>query len=208
MPRASRERAGASHAAITTSSSRLFRERGLKNVSVADIMEAVGMTHGGFYKHFESKDALAAVACEVAFEDSAARWKRRVAKTGSADARESLIENYLSHRSRNNPADGCPASALVIDVAREPEGAPIRAAFSAGVESLVAVLADTEASGSTAIDRERALADLSMLVGALVLSRATAGSDVSDALLDAAMKKLKETHAPVAERRPKSTSRH
>jgi TetR/AcrR family transcriptional repressor of nem operon len=208
MARVSREQTIASHTAITTSSSRLIREHGLKNVTVADIMEAVGMTHGGFYKHFESKDALAAVACEQAFEDSAARWTRRVAKVGPENARDALIENYLSHRSRANPADGCPASALVIDVAREPEGAPIRAAFSAGVESLVAVLTETEASGSDAVNRERALADLSTMVGALVLSRATAGSDVSDALLAAASRSLKQARAAAVKRKPKKSSRH
>ena len=78
MPRVSREQTDINRLAIEDASSRLFREQGIKAVSVADLMAAAGLTHGGFYGHFESKDALAAVACAKAFEQSAGRWEKRL----------------------------------------------------------------------------------------------------------------------------------
>src|ERR1700712_5572689 len=100
MPRVSRAEADSHREAITDASARLFKERGLKGVSVADLMGAAGLTHGGFYGHFESKDALAAVACAKAFEQSGTRWQARVDDSAnSADALKSIARAYLSRRS-------------------------------------------------------------------------------------------------------------
>ena len=79
MPRVSRAQAEAHREAITDASARLFKEHGLKAVSVADLMGAAGLTHGGFYGHFESKDALAGAATAHAYGQAVERWRRRVA---------------------------------------------------------------------------------------------------------------------------------
>lgn len=97
MPRVSKAEAEKNRAIIEQVSARLFREQGFHGISVADLMSAAGLTHGGFYGHFESKDALAAIACERAFEESVERWRKRVdAAPDRAAALESLLDGYLS----------------------------------------------------------------------------------------------------------------
>ncbi|MEJ0098202.1 MAG: TetR family transcriptional regulator [Bauldia sp.] len=113
MARASREQAAEHHGEIVTAASRLFRERGIKATSVPDIMGAAGLTHGGFYKHFPSKEALAAAACADGFA-----WLKGLLETIEARhpksppaARADLIAGYLAPAHRDDPGDGCPAIA-------------------------------------------------------------------------------------------------
>ena len=185
MPRVSRAETQKNRAAIERASARLIRERGL-GVSVAEVMGAVGLTHGGFYGHFQSKDELTAIACAVAFAEGESRWKQRVARADSPEAgRAAVIEGYLA--SRNRAAAHCPLSSLATDVAREDDGKPVREAFSAGLERLVAVLASVQPDDDAQdARRAKALVQMSTMVGALVLARATQGRPVSDEFLDAA----------------------
>src|SRR5277367_5494913 len=100
MPRVSKDQSNRNRAAIREISARLFRERGINGVSVADLMGAAGLTHGGFYGHFESKDALAGVAVAHAFEQSAERWHKRVAsKPDDAARRALLVDKFLTPQS-------------------------------------------------------------------------------------------------------------
>src|SRR5512134_1737761 len=111
MPRVSKARSQANHLAIEAAASRLFRERGLSGVSVADLMAEAGLTHGGFYAHYPSKDALAAAA--------------RAARRASA-------EGYRREVYRDPHTAACPTAALATDVAREPASHPIHAAYVEG----------------------------------------------------------------------------
>ena len=191
MPRASRQEAESHRAAITEASARLFRERGIDNVSVAELMAAAGLTHGGFYGHFDSKDELAGEACDWAFGRSAERWRKRVAEHGDpGPARTALTDNYLSAHSRGSPGGACPATAFAVDVARGTSGAPIRASYAAGVEELLEILAGVQGTGAPRSDREGALADFATMVGGLILARATQGRPVSDEFLAAARRRL------------------
>jgi TetR/AcrR family transcriptional repressor of nem operon len=199
MPRVSRAEAQSHREAITDASSRLFRERGLKAVSVADLMGAAGLTHGGFYGHFESKDALAAEATAHAFRQSAERWRRRIARAADARAaRAALVEPFLDPRSVPNAGQGCPTVALASDVAREDPAAPVRAAYAQGLEDLLAILAGVEPAGDAAAARRAALADYATMAGALLLARATAGTPLSDELLAAVRERLLPAAAPAA----------
>lgn len=191
MARVTKEQALAHRAAITTASSRLFREKGL-GVSVADLMAEVGLTHGGFYGHFASKGALAASACDEAFAGALATWEKRIRDAGPDGARAALVESYVSTRSRNSKGTTCPTAVLAGDVSREPADAPVRAAYVAGTERLLDLLAATERSGDAAGDRSLAIGDLATMVGALVLARATAGTALSDEILVAARERLAE----------------
>jgi TetR/AcrR family transcriptional repressor of nem operon len=191
MPRVSRQQSASNRASITAASARLFRERGIKGLSVNDLMGAAGLTHGGFYGHFESKDALAAEACRLAFQQSARRWKKRVADQADVDsARTALVEGYLSAKARANPGSSCPSTALAGDVAREGPTAPIREEFASGIEELVEILKSLQRTGDAEADRREALADFSTMVGALILSRATIGEGISDEILNAARRRL------------------
>lgn len=187
MPRVSRAEAQRHRQQIEEASARLFRERGL-SVSVADLMSEVGLTHGGFYGHFDSKDALAAIAMARAFEEAAARWQRRLA--GAADGRAVLFDAYLHPDNRNVPAQGCPLAALATDVAREPADKPVRAAYLKGLAGLLEILEQAQPDGDPAQARHDALAQMCMLVGAMVLARATNGQPLSDELLEAARRHL------------------
>jgi TetR/AcrR family transcriptional repressor of nem operon len=191
MPRVSREQADHNRTAITAASARLFRERGVDNVSVAELMAAAGLTHGGFYGHFESKEELAGEACRWAFGRSAERWKRRVADTDNPSvARVALTDSYLSSQSRSGPDGSCPATSLAGDVVRKSADAPIRTAYVEGLEELLKILASVQGTGATRSDREAALADLATMVGGLMLAKATQGEPISDEMLAAARRRL------------------
>jgi TetR/AcrR family transcriptional regulator, transcriptional repressor for nem operon len=207
MPRVSRVEAENHREQITEASSRLFRERGIKGVSVADLMGAAGLTHGGFYGHFESKDALAGVAVARAFEQSAARWRKRIAAQPDRPAgRAVLIDKFLAAQSVKAVGLGCPSVALATDVAREVPAAPIRAAYLDGLESLVQILATVEEGPDAAARRSAALADFATLAGALMLARATQDAPLSAEILAAAHARL-SAPAPVARAAARNNAR-
>ena len=184
MPRASKEQAEANRRLITDNSARLLRERGIHGLSVADLMSSAGLTHGGFYGHFESKDQLAGQACAHAFDRSVERWHKRIAAEATPAAGfKALVEGYLSTRNRDNPGTSCPTPALAGDVAREPQAAPVRAAYREGVRQLLDVLDSVQDDAGTEESRRRTLAQFAMMVGAVALARATAGDPISDAFL-------------------------
>jgi len=191
MPRVSRQQADSNRLTIKSVSSRLLRERGIKGVSVSDLMAAAGLTHGGFYGHFHSKDALVAEACAAAFEGSVERWNKRVAVAPDrVAARTALLDAYLSDAARRSPGTSCPAAALVGDIAREAPEAPVRSAYVAGLEALLPILSAVQTAAEPGERRRRALADFSTMVGGLILARATAGHGISDEFLEAAREGL------------------
>jgi TetR/AcrR family transcriptional repressor of nem operon len=159
----------------------IFRERGTA-VSVADVMKATGLTHGGFYKQFASKEDLVDEATAHAFAEPGGH----TAMTSSEDrgtARRKLIENYLSVWHRDHAGEGCPVSGFAADLGREPDqAARAHDVYVNGVRNLAARLA-TDGDG---------LSQLSTMVGALVLARATQGDPLSGEILQAARTALTE----------------
>jgi TetR/AcrR family transcriptional repressor of nem operon len=197
MPRVSKVQTEANHQAIQEAASRLFRARGLAGVSVAELMAEAGLTHGGFYAHFPSKDALAASACAAAFAHADAKWQRRVdAAVDAGAARTAIAEGYLRTAYRDPAVAACPTATLVTDVAREPLTHPIHAAYLAGVRRQVEVLAALGGSGDAARDREDACVQLATMIGALLLARATRGDSISDEVLNAARRRLTTARPP------------
>lgn len=191
MPRVSKQQAIANRRGIVSVSSQLFRERGFAGVSVFDLTAAAGLTHGGFYGHFASKQALEAEALRVAFEGAEAHWSLHTkgAQT-SAIARRALVTDFLSSETRNRPGLTCPTASLSIDVARSEPGSAVRGTFEDGLQRMLSILASVELPLTSRSRRASALVDLSTMVGALVLARATQGSEISDELLDAARSEL------------------
>ena len=168
---------------IIASAARLFREKGFEGVGVADIMADAGLTHGGFYGHFASKDDLIVQACARAMDESEARWTRR----GAADARQPLQEivaRYVSARHRDDPGNGCAWAALGSELARQ--DGDVRATATAGLRVQLDVL-EHSVKGRTAAERRRkALATYAAMVGAVMLARAVADPALSAEILDAA----------------------
>jgi TetR/AcrR family transcriptional repressor of nem operon len=187
MPRVSRKQADLNREIIVEAATRLFRERGLHGISVVDVMGAAGLTHGGFYGHFESKEALAIEASGRAFVEAAGRWGERIATANdNAAARRALIEPYLSTASRDNPGDSCPVVAFAGDMCHETADSGLRETFMAGLNRLLDSLSNLMDSDDAAANRQQALVQYSLMVGALTLARASRGDPLSDEILEAA----------------------
>lgn len=192
----SKDKVAENRAAIVKAAGRLFRERGFDKVGVAEITKAAGLTHGGFYGHFTSKDALAAEACEAAFAETLDRMPADEASPeGALDA---FLARYLSERHRDRPEAGCPMAAFAGDVARQDPAVQER--FNAGVERFIEIvdkrLADGDGPDGTgegdADRRARAIVMVSAMVGGLMLARATAQAepDRSAEILEALRRQL------------------
>jgi TetR/AcrR family transcriptional regulator, transcriptional repressor for nem operon len=180
--RVSREQAVRNRERVLEVASRLFRERGFEGVGVAELMRAAGMTHGGFYGQFSSKEDLMARACERSLAGSLERWSRLAADAPEGPLR-AIAANYLSVAHRDHPGTGCLVAALGTEASRQ--AAPVRRAVTDSVRSLVAALARFVSGRSEAVRRERALATFASLVGAVVLARAVDDADLSDEILAA-----------------------
>jgi TetR/AcrR family transcriptional regulator, transcriptional repressor for nem operon len=181
MGRVSQAQARQNREQVVDAAARLFRERGIQGVSVAEVMAAAGLTHGGFYKQFASKEALVAEAAGQAFD----HLDVRLSALGDdhEQARRTLIDYYLSPEHRDDPGDGCPTAGLVTDMAREAPDSPAREIYAGGVESFGHRLA-------TGPDGGEDLAAVSMMVGAILLARATSG-DLSERILHAVREALR-----------------
>ncbi|NWB58229.1 MULTISPECIES: TetR/AcrR family transcriptional regulator [unclassified Pseudomonas] len=187
MPRVSRKQAELNREIIVEAATRLFRERGIHGISVSDVMAAAGLTHGGFYGHFESREALATEACNRAFEQSNERWQARVEQSPDPEtARLALIDPYLSAANRDNPGDSCPVAAFAGEICHEAVDSPLQQSFIQGFEASVGILSATQATGTPEGDRQAAIAQYAMMVGAITLARATKGNSLSDEFLEAA----------------------
>ncbi|MDX2563298.1 TetR family transcriptional regulator [Streptomyces sp. TX20-6-3] len=188
MGRVSQAQAQENRRRVVETASRLFREQGT-HVSVADLMKAAGLTHGAFYKQFASKEALVDEATAHAFAELARRHTAGLEQyDGQRDtAQRALIDAYLSVEHRDNPAGGCPVAALAVDVARAGEDGEARHTYTQGVADFAAFLTPVGAA-----EGEDGIARLCTLFGALVLSRATAGSPLSEEILTAAHAALTE----------------
>jgi TetR/AcrR family transcriptional repressor of nem operon len=184
--RVTKDKAAEHRAAIVTAAARLFRERGFDGVNVAEIMREAGLTHGGFYGHFASKDALAAEACGLAFAGSNDRLRSR------SDL-AALLDAYLSAQHRDHPGNGCPMAAYGSDIARQ--GEAVQRRFCDGMEDYLAGLAgrlgEHRLSGD---ERQRAILMLSAAAGGLMLARAAAQSapDLSAEILRTVRDRLRE----------------
>jgi len=180
--RVSREEAAATRERILEAASRLFRERGYDGIGVADLMKGAGLTHGGFYSHFDSKEHLMAEASARALRASAQRWSR-IAESDGTDALARIVRSYLSSRHRDSPGTGCAIATLASEAPRQ--GGTVRRAINDGLAALVDVLAGLVPGRTAKARRERALVAFSAMLGALVLSRAVDDRQLSDEILDA-----------------------
>lgn len=185
--RVSREQSDLNRNSIIATSAQLFRERGLDGVSLKDIMSAAGLTHGGFYGHFSSKDALEALACEQAFEES----RTTMFRSGISDFSQ-LVEHYLSPDHRDSPASGCAVAALASDVQRKGADKPVHETYISGVKAMAEHIKNMQESRPDDAQDDRHLMQFALMTGALMLARATHGDDISERFLTAAKAALLE----------------
>jgi TetR/AcrR family transcriptional regulator, transcriptional repressor for nem operon len=157
------------HNRIVQQASEMFRERGFEDVTVAEVMKAAGLTHGAFYSHFDSKEALMAAATAFAMEGTLAGVKKNFA---TEEGRSAYLDRYLGVKHRDNPATGCAMSSLSGDVRREPE---VRDAFTSELKAIL---------GATGEDSGEAIFTVAAMVGAMMLARAVNDETLSRQILE------------------------
>lgn len=185
--RVSRQQAGENRNRVVETAARLFRERGFDGIGVSDVMKAAGLTHGGFYGQFASKQDLMAEAAAKALVDSHRTWSV-LDGTEDGEAFDVLVDRYVSARHRDNPAAGCAIAALGTEVGRK--SGIVRRSFEEGLERLVATLSRFAGGRTGKKRRESALADFAQMVGAIVLARAVEDQALSDEILASVRKDL------------------
>ncbi len=153
---------------ILDSASRLFRERGIRDVGVAEIMQASGLTHGAFYGHFRSKADLADQACREACDEGIRNWLK------SADL-TAILDRYLAPTHRDDPAGGCALSALGADVSRQ--SPDLQKSYAEGLNGFITALERHMDDAPPDARRRQALAVLSAMIGALTMARGVAQGD-------------------------------
>jgi len=179
------------HKRIVKIAAKRFREKGLAAVGIADLMKEAGLTVGGFYKHFNSRDDLVAEAVGSAL----GTWKRQVdaaASGGPSLTYTKLIDNYLNEAHRDNPGTGCALGALAGEIARSDKRT--RALASKQIENDLQLIAGLLPGKNKRAARSRAILTYSALVGAISLARAVSDESLSREILKTAAELLKEAH--------------
>jgi TetR/AcrR family transcriptional repressor of nem operon len=158
-----------------------LREKGPDGLAVAEVMKAAGLTHGGFYAHFKSKDALLTETLDEIFARLGRRWDRVMDELPPLEALEAYIDFYLSPQHRDHPESGCPVVALNSDLPRQSRA--FRKAFDAGVVKMHERIASRAKAAGMDGPEDFAHATLSTMVGAVVLARSVSDKTMSDEIL-------------------------
>jgi TetR/AcrR family transcriptional repressor of nem operon len=179
--RYSKEHKQETHARIVKKASVRLREKGAHGIGVADLMKEAGLTHGGFYAHFDSREALVIEAFAYAMDRSNERWRKVAEATPPEKRFSTIVESYLTTVHRDDPGHGCAVPALGAEIARE--SLKTRKAFSAKLEQMVDMMADQILDVPRKAARKQAIAALTTMMGTLVLSRIAGNGEFSDEIL-------------------------
>jgi TetR/AcrR family transcriptional regulator, transcriptional repressor for nem operon len=203
VPRITQEQKRLNHEKIVNAAGAGFRLRGIDGIGIEELMKSAGMTHGGFYNHFASKDDLALEVLHQGFTDSLASLDaiREAHPRSARAALHDMVDEYLNAEHRDHPETGCASAALASDAGRH--GAAAQAEYRRGLDGYFATITDmlldrarqSGAELTPAEARERAVALFSQMVGALTLARAVADAapDLSDEVLAVNRRRLKKS---------------
>jgi TetR/AcrR family transcriptional regulator, transcriptional repressor for nem operon len=173
---------------VLCEAARAFRAQGPQGVSVQDVMRRAGLTHGGFYAHFASKDELLCKAIERMFDEALQRWELATVKCPPAQGLLNYFNIYLSHLHVERPQSGCPIAALASD---QPRLSPkARQAFAAGTDRLQQAIASHLEQMGYAQPTQLAVSVLNELAGAIVLARCAPDRRRSGQTLEASRSQL------------------
>ncbi|MEI9402686.1 TetR/AcrR family transcriptional regulator [Mesorhizobium argentiipisi] len=169
----------------------LFREKGIDGIGIADLMKAAGLTHGGFYRQFKSKDDLVVQAVKRAYKEMSEDLAKRIAS--SDDPLQALVRHYVSDYHRDDPGHGCSLAALAADAARhdDPE---LRQFFGKVTNSYIDLLTALVPGRDTTAKRTAAIGALAEMVGSVVLSRVVPDPKLSSEILDTVSNDLVARH--------------
>src|SRR5262252_8306540 len=181
--RYSKEHKQETHDRIVKKASVRLREKGAHGIGVADLMKEAGLTHGGFYAHFDSREALVIEAFSYASNRSREHWRKIVERTPPEKRLALIVDTYLTSLHRDDPGHGCTIATLGAEIARE--SPKTRKAFAAELERLIDLIADQIPDTPRKVARKRATATLATMAGALVMARIAGSGELSDELLAA-----------------------
>jgi TetR/AcrR family transcriptional repressor of nem operon len=173
------------HRKVVEAASRRFRKDGIEATGVVDLMADVGLTHGGFYAHFSSKETLVKEAIAAASQKSRDRLEREIekARAEGRDPLEHIVRQYLTTLHRDRPDRGCSVAALGSEIARHPR--KTREAFTEGLEKTIGIIAGALPDNVTTQRKEKACAIFSTMIGTLQLARAVCDGAMSQSVIDA-----------------------
>jgi len=191
MRRATPSRKDASHERIVDAAARAIRRSGYGGTGVADIMKAAGLTHGGFYAHFGSREAMLAEAADRAGAEGLAALERIAAAAPPRTALKALLQTYLSKAHVEDVESGCAVAALGSEMPRQAPG--VRRAATRRIKELIDLVARQSPDWGQPGAHQHALVTVATMVGALVMARAVDEPQISDALREAALKHLTPT---------------
>jgi TetR/AcrR family transcriptional repressor of nem operon len=186
--RVSKKQAAENRERILTSAARLFRENGISATGVDAITEAAGLTHGGLYSQFGSKEAIAAEAIRFALARSKRVWRRALERNPGKRALPAIVDGYLSRAHRDAPGTGCVVAALGTDIARQPRR--VRQAFTREIKDDLEFLSRLMANGDHSRSYEDAIVAFASMAGALILARAVNDEALSDLILKSTAKRV------------------
>jgi TetR/AcrR family transcriptional regulator, transcriptional repressor for nem operon len=181
--RYSREHKLETHARIVKKASVRLREKGAHGIGVADLMKEAGLTHGGFYAHFDSREALVIEAFAHAMDRSTERWRKLAEQTPPDRRLATIVNSYLTTVHRDDPGHGCAVPTLGAEIARE--SPKTRRAFAAKLEQMIDMLAEQLPGATPKAARKQAMASLATMMGTLVLSRIAGSGEFSEEILGA-----------------------
>lgn len=179
--RYSKDHKAETHARIVKSAAVQLREKGAQGIGVADLMKEAGLTHGGFYAHFKSREALVIEALNYAMDRSRERWGDVVARAPEGEGFEALVRHYVTPAHRDNPGHGCTMATLGSEATRE--GPKARKMFLGQLERMIDTLA-AQLPGPAKETREQAIAALATMMGTILMSRVAGSSELSSQILD------------------------
>jgi len=181
--RYSKEHKQETHARIVKKASVRLREKGAHGIGVADLMKEAGLTHGGFYAHFDSREALVIEAFAYAMDRSTERWRKLAEATPPEKRMATIVNSYLTPLHRDDPGHGCAVPTLGAEIARE--SPKTRKAFAAKLEQMVDMLAEHIPDVPRKAARKQAMAAIATMMGTLVLARVAGNGEFSDEVLGA-----------------------
>ncbi|MCT7310184.1 TetR/AcrR family transcriptional regulator [Ralstonia sp. CHL-2022] len=179
------------HERIVEAAARAIRRSGYNGTSVADIMKAAGLTHGGFYAHFESREAMLAEAADRAGSESVAMMEHVAATTPPEETLRAMAQAYLSQEHLEGMETGCGTAALVSEMPRQT--AEVRRAATRRIKEMIDLVTRQLPNWGQPGAHEQALVIVAMMVGTLTLARAVDDPKLSEALRDAALSQLGPT---------------
>ncbi|GHO86990.1 TetR/AcrR family transcriptional regulator [Dictyobacter formicarum] len=177
----SRQETQQTYQRIVQNAAQQIRVQGVNGVGIVDLMGQVGLTHGGFYAHFRSKDALLAEICHAGIAETLEKLTQAVDHAPAGTELSALVNTYLSVAHRDHPATGCVMPTLAADVARRPE--EVRTAFTEGYEKLLQFVASVMPEDTDEKRYDAAIALLAEMVGAVLLSRTVNDPALSERIL-------------------------